>query len=147
MIPAFNEKGFLPPGIHDATWEQFVERYAITEHRTSLIKQMKTLIVHLKEVGSRSLFVDGSFVTNKERPNDYDACWDVHGVKIEVVDPILLDLSPNGKQQIEDKYGGDIRPDLFSPIETEGTYLEFFQEDRDGDPKGIVRLSLREIEL
>jgi len=147
MIPAFTDKGYLPPGIHDATWDEFVARYAITEHRKSLIARIKILIAHLKEVRSRNLFVDGSFVTGKVKPNDYDACWDMHGVKIENVDPVLLDFSPEGKKQMEIKYGGDIRPELCAPVETEGTYLEFFQIDRDGDAKGIVRLALQEIEL
>ncbi len=131
MIPIFNPGGQLPEGIHEATWSEFLERYDITAHRGTLIEGMKKLILHLKAVGCRALYVDGSFVTDREIPNDYDACWDVHGVKAE----------------IQDKYKGDIRPDSFSPMETSGTYLEFFQMDRDGNRKGIIRLSLEEIDL
>lgn len=146
MIPPFNDKGQLPPGIHTATWDEFVERYALTIHRRQLLDGMKRLIDHLKSVNCRSLFVNGSFVTNKERPNDYDACWNVVGVKFEQIDPILLRADDVGKQDMLKKYGGDIRPDLFSPVETSGTYLEFFQIDRNGEAKGIIELSLVEIE-
>ncbi|RNJ49052.1 DUF6932 family protein [Methylocystis hirsuta] len=147
MIPTFNEKGNLPPGLHKATWEEFTERYGVTTHRKRLIELMQKLIVHLKEVQCQNLFVDGSFVTNKEVPNDYDACWDVTGVKIERMDPVLLVFTTEGKEKMVIKYGGDLRPDKFSPFETNVSYLEFFQIDREGDRKGIIHLSLQEIEL
>lgn len=147
MIPSFDERGFLPPGVHRSDWGEFVERYGISDHRRKLIGLLEGLIRHMKAVGCRSMFIDGSFVTNKERPNDYDACWDVHGVKVERIDPVLMNFTDFGKARMEEKYGGDIRPDAFSPTETAGTYLEFFQIDRNGDPKGIVQLVLAEIEI
>lgn len=143
-IPDFDNRGFLPPGIHNATWEEFMARYAITAHRGRLIQGLERLLAHLSKVGCKNVFIDGSFVTAKITPNDYDACWDVTGVKIEKIDPVLLDFSERGKQTMEQKYGGDIRPDAFSPLETSGTYLEFFQIDRDGQPKGIIALDLKE---
>lgn len=99
---------------------------------------------HLHYVGCRTIYVDGSFVTAKKRPNDYDACWAVDGVKIERLDPVLMSFTPAGKAEMAAKYGGDIRPDAFSPVELDMTYLQFFQVDRDGEGKGIVRLELME---
>lgn len=146
MIPEFDENGQLPPGIHRATWSEFVERYATTNHRRKLLEGMERLIEHLKSIECTALYVNGSFVTSKERPNDYDACWNVRGVKFELIDPVLLGADDDGKQAMLEKYGGDIRPDQFSPVELDGTYLDFFRIDRDGNPKGIVELSLVEIE-
>ncbi len=45
---------------------------------------------------------------------------------------------------MEAKYGSDIRPDEFSPVEA--SYLEFFRIDRNGKKKGIGRLTLAEVE-
>jgi hypothetical protein len=146
MIPEFDERGYLPAGVHDASWREFAERYAITEHRRALTDKLALLVRHLKTVGCRTLYVDGSFVTDKVRPNDYDACWDVQGVKIEKLDKALLEFSDAGKKAMEVKYGGDIRPDAFSPTELDTSYLEFFQVDRNGERKGIVRLVLTEVE-
>jgi hypothetical protein len=146
VIPAFNDKGCLPPGIHDASWDEFNERFATTPHRRQLVMLMAGLIRHLKSVGCAALYVDGSFVTSKDRPNDYDACWDVSGVKAERVDPDLLQFDHAAKARTAERYGGDIRPDVFSPTEMDATYLQFFQIDRDGDSKGIVKLRLAEIE-
>jgi len=143
MIPEFDRRGYLPPGVHEADWEEF----QTNAHRKALVAKMTALIDHLKAVGCKSLFIDGSFVTGKEMPNDYDACWDVTGVKFESVDPLLLDGSDEGKSGIEAKYGGDIRPDKFSPLESDATYFEFFQIDRNGEPKGIIQLVLTEFSL
>lgn len=101
---------------------------------------MRALLAHLKSVRCRALYVDGSFVTAKELPNDYDACWDVEGVKVEKLDTTLLAFSDEGKRAMQDKYRGDIRPGSCSPAEKDCTYLEFFQTGRDGEPKGIVKL-------
>jgi hypothetical protein len=100
--------------------------------------------VHLKAVRCRALYVDGSFVTEKELPKDYDACWDVESVKVETLDKVLLSFSDEGKQAMQDKYCGDIRPGSCSPAEMDCTYLEFFQMGRDGEAKGIVKLVLEE---
>jgi Family of unknown function (DUF6932) len=37
MIPAFDECGNLPPGIHRATWTEIVARYATSIHRRDLL--------------------------------------------------------------------------------------------------------------
>jgi Family of unknown function (DUF6932) len=145
MLPDLKDDGQLPPGIHEACWREFCDRYGTTAHRRRLIEGLKLLVDHLKSVGCEAVYVDGSFVTGKERPNDYDACWDLTGVKIEAVDKTLLDFSDEGKQEMQAKYRGDIRPDSCSPIESDATYLEFFQTDRDGNPKGIVKLRLSEL--
>ncbi len=140
MIPAFTVDGRLPPGIYEATWQEFVDRYGITSHRLNLIAGLKSLVDHLADVGCRAIYVDGSFVTDKEIPGDYDACWDATGVKSESLDQTLLNFSDQGKEDMEKKYLGDIRVSEFSPAESDGTYLEFFQKNRDGGITGIVKL-------
>ena len=36
--------------------------------------------------------IGGSFITNKERPNDIDGCFDGMSIDISVLDPIFNDL-------------------------------------------------------
>ena len=48
------------------------------------------MLENLKAAGCRTVYVDGSFVTSKELPNDYDACWEEAGVDPETLDPVLL---------------------------------------------------------
>jgi hypothetical protein len=144
MIPRFTETGHLPSGIHHVPWTEFDERFGHNARRKELLGGLKALLSHLKSVRCRALYVDGSFVTAKELPNDYDACWDVEGVKVEKLDKVLLSFSDEGKRAMQDKYCGDIRPGSCSPEERDCTYLEFFQMGRDGEPKGIIKLVLAE---
>jgi len=86
--------------------------------------------------------VNGSFVTAKEFPGDFDACWEMEGVEAELLDPVLLDFT-DGRAAQKAKYSGE----LF-PVQRQGisgaTFLEFFQIDKEtGDPKGIVMIDLR----
>ena len=36
------------------------------------------------------VYVDGSFVTEKETPGDFDACWEMDGIDPIKLDPIFL---------------------------------------------------------
>lgn len=90
MIPAFNEIGLLPPGIHQASRSEFAERYGGTTWRDRLLIGLKAAVDNLKRAGCHTVYVDGSFVTAKEFPNDFDACWEEAGVDPWVLDPALL---------------------------------------------------------
>lgn len=44
----------------------------------------------LTVAGCVRAYIDGSFVTVKEEPGDFDACWDAEGVDFDLVDERLL---------------------------------------------------------
>ena len=44
----------------------------------------------LKVAGCARAYVDGSFVTAKEKPGDFDARWDAEGVDFDLIDKRLL---------------------------------------------------------
>ena len=140
MTPTFTSSGKLPPGIHKATWDEFQQRYGYNQKRIWLLDGLKMLLDELAKVGCKAVYVDGSFVTDKEIPGDYDLCWKMDGVLVEDLDPVLLNYTVAGKARIEEKYRGDIRGAEFSVRETGASYLEFFQHDRNGHAKGVVEL-------
>lgn len=88
MLPEFDNKGNLPVGIHKTKWPEFIERYSHNHYRKRLIKEMSSAFKNLKKAGCTTVFTDGSFVTDKQKPNDYDGCLDVIGV-----DTCSLDFS------------------------------------------------------
>jgi hypothetical protein len=141
MIPEFTNTGNLPPGIHMATWTEFQGRFGYNQKRIWLLEGLKMLLNELTKVRCSAVYVDGSFVTNKEIPKDYDLCWKMEGVLIEDLDPVLTNYTLQGKMLIEEKYRGDIRGAEFSVRETGASYLDFFQHDRDGRAKGVVELT------
>ena len=105
---------------------------------------LRAALVALAEAGCRTAYIDGSFVTDKGRPNDFDACWDPSGVDLDALDPVLLDLAhPRTAQKA--RYGGELFPNVVQ-AGGEVSFLEFFQTDRDtGGPKGIVAIDLRRL--
>jgi hypothetical protein len=86
--------------------------------------------------------VDGSFVTEKMFPGDFDACWDPHGVDVTLLDPVFLDFS-NGRAAQKGRFRGELFLSS-SPADSKGTsFLRFFQIDKmTGKAKGIVALDL-----
>ena len=146
MIPNFNTDGNLPTGIYHATWKEFCERFGTTPYRARLTAGLKAALNALRVAGCQRAFIDGSFVTEKEIPDDYDACWDITDVNPELLDPILLKFD-DGRIAQKTKYLGDLFPAQTQERATGQTFLEFFQVDKaTGNPKGIIVLDLRSLE-
>jgi len=85
--------------------------------------------------------LNGSFVSEKPNPADFDACWEPTGVDDKKLDPELLDFS-DGRRRQRLKYGGEFFP---SSAKADGfrTFVEFFQTDKyTGREKGIIRIRL-----
>jgi hypothetical protein len=147
MIPAFDENGNLPPGAHEASWEEFVDRFGRSAHRRRLIGGMKAALLSFKIAGCKRVFVDGSFVTEKSFPNDYDACWDEDGVDPLKLDPVLLRFE-NRRAAQKAKYLGEFFPSQSHAITSRRTFIQFFQTDKNtGDQKGIVVLDLLRLRI
>ena len=104
--PSFDERGNLPPGIHPATWDEIVERYATNERRGQLMHGLRAAIESLHPAGCLRVYLDGSFVTNKEVPGDFDAFWEAGSVDPGLLDPVLLDFRDRHAAQ-KAKFGGD----------------------------------------
>lgn len=138
MILSFEASGNLPPGVHAATWDEFVARYGSTPHRLALLAGLKAALDASRTAGCERTYLDGSFVTAKAVPGDFDGCWEVAGVDPDLLDPVLL-VFANQRAAQKAKYGGE-----FFPAETAGTrFLDFFQRDKQtGDPKGIIALDI-----
>ena len=94
----------------------------------------------LTAAGCRQVWLNGSFVTAKDEPGDFDACWDTDGVDLDALDPVLLDLA-DGRRAQKARFGGELFPNV---IETQSglSFAEFFQNERDTSRKGIVVIHL-----
>jgi hypothetical protein len=141
MLPDFTPDGLLPPGVHQAEWKEVASRFGYNPWRTSLLEGLRDALENLKNAGCRTAYVDGSFVTSKELPGDFDACWEEEGVDPLALDPVLLDLRPKRVAQ-KNKYYGELFP-ASVPADPQGlSFLEFFQTTGTGEPKGIVAIDL-----
>ena len=136
--------GCLPPGIHEATWGELTQAFGTSEQRRLLLDGLRKAADALQGAGCKRLYVDGSFVTNKPAPNDFDGCWEADGVNARALleaAPALLNFDKRREAQ-KAAFGGE----LFIADDGTPTFLEFFQKDRNGDAKGIVAIDLTQKE-
>lgn len=132
-IPAFNELGYLPPGIYETSWLEFMSRFAINPQRQRLVTGLAAALRKLGVAGCRRVIIGGSFVTSKDHPNDFDGWYECFGLDLNLLDSLFLE---DVESQME-VFGGT----LFSPPSYEG----FFQTDREGRSKGVIVLDPQEM--
>lgn len=125
----FNAAGLLPQGIHTTTWENFQKEFGFTPCRKELLKGLHKVFFLLTECGCEALYIDGSMVTDKPEPDDWDACFKGSKEAIERLkqtdpDLVLDDFAKRERQKA--KYGGELYPaDVYA--EKDSNYIEFFQ--------------------
>ena len=142
MIPPFLPNGYLPPGIHEATWREVSERFGTNPHRRTLLDGLLQALHSLRQAGCLKIYLNGSFVTDKEHPGDFDVAWETANVNPRMLDRRLLDFS-NRRQAQKQAFGGELFPADWEADEHGQTFLEFFQTDQEAIPKGIVVIDLR----
>jgi len=137
MIPLPTVYGKLPPGEYLVEWPEFYHHFATNPWRTHLLTGMRAALLNFKQAGCDLVYIDGSFVTPKIFPNDYDACWIRGTTDLKALDPVFFDFDDNRKAQRLKYYG-----EFFPAEQREGgsgrTFLNFFQYDTNGDAKGIL---------
>lgn len=132
----------LPPGVHAATMQEIEQRFATNETRRTLFEGFRRAVDALLKAGCKAIYLDGSFVTDKPEPGDFDGCWDPTGVDSSRLDPVLLDFSARRKRQKE-MFGGEFFPSS-AKADAGSVFLEFFQTDTyTGRAKGIIKVRLR----
>jgi len=75
MIPKFNEFGYLPKGIYKASIKTIEEKFGSTTAKRKVLfqgfKSLVKILVKYKDA-IKQLILNGSFVSNREHPNDFD---------------------------------------------------------------------------
>ncbi len=141
MIPYLDPAtGYLPPGVHHADWCEVAGCFAGNSHRGRLTNGLLAACLNLAGAGCGELLLDGSFVTAKELPGDYDGAWEPAGVDPILLDPVLLDFK-NRRAAMKAKYLGDLFPASFQAAPGVA-YRDFFKTDRNGVEKGVVLIDL-----
>ena len=146
MIPDFNkavrnDQGFwnLPPGIHEARWGLFCKRFGFSRRRIRMIGNMQPMFLGLRDAGCKFVKIDGSFVTSKPNPNDFDGTWDPEGVDETMLDQCIDDMDGD---LMYDKYMGELYPQDAIEMGSGKSFDDFFQVDRFNNFKGIVKINL-----
>jgi Family of unknown function (DUF6932) len=142
-IPAFDaDSGNLPAGVHIATWDEIVSRFGWNAERIKLLAGLRQALESLKAAGCQRAYLDGSFVTEKDVPGDFDGCWEAAGVDPGALDPVLLDFSRRRAVQ-KATFGGEFFVANRAAAPAGTRFVDFFQLDKTtGQAKGIVAIDL-----
>lgn len=147
-IPNLASNGELPPGVHEASLEELEQMFGSSNDRRKLLmKGLYGAVDVLKVGGVGKIFIDGSFTTDKEDPNDIDGCWSNENADPDKLDKRFWDWKDieefeANRDQLKKEFGVD----FFMAEDTEGISMkpfpDFFQVNRDGEPKGIVQIKI-----
>jgi hypothetical protein len=140
MIPSFKKSGLLPTGIHFATWVEFEKRFASNRHRQILMAGLRKGLKILQHYGCTEVYIGGSFVTSNLEPGDIDVCYEntyIDWNRFLKENPEFKPTKYGAKLQMK-KYGCE-----FYPVNAfEDNMVQFFQFDKEGNAKGIVKIVL-----
>lgn len=143
-LPDFTEFGDLPPGVHPASLAETVARFAAGSDRRKLLGARLQRTYHLaSQTGHLARFVVfGSFVTDKNLPNDVDVFmimddnFDVGSLVGEA--RLLFD---HGSAQ--DHFGCSVFwVRRLAAMGGERAAVEDWQIKRDGNRRGIVEIEV-----
>lgn len=149
MIPNFNENGVLPQGIYVTDFVTFSLRFGFSQRRKDLLQGLSSAISILKAAGCSTIYIDGSFVTDKELPNDIDCCWEgdfnIIGNNLLQLEPVLLDLT-DGRRKQKEKFKCEFFNSEMILIDQYSRYsraIDFFQQIRfSNEKKGIICINI-----
>ena len=86
MLPEFTQEGLLPPGDYSLSLDELYESTLVAGPgsaypnwdalwRRKLVDNLGILARQLWQVGIEEIFIDGSFVEDKDHPNDIDGTF------------------------------------------------------------------------
>ena len=86
-LPPFNEDGLLPPGDYAMSLEELKDSMLVegleegypnwdSGWRMKLVENLEVMVGQLRRVGITEIFVNGSFVEDKDHPNDIDGYFE-----------------------------------------------------------------------
>jgi hypothetical protein len=182
QLPGFTDEGLLPPGDYCLTLKELAESMLVNgpegsrRHagwdapwRATLVANLAILVLQLSSADIRDIYIDGSFVEDKQHPNDIDGYFvcdmkhlasgdlqrqlnrlDPH--KIWTWDPDSRSAArgyPKKQLPMWHAYRIELYPHFGQPSgirDKFGHELEFpsafRQSQRDGKPRGIIKIEV-----
>lgn len=145
-IPEWNEYGLLPEGIHDCGIEEIHDRLGFNEHRQGLIGGLLGVIEWLETMPPvQSLIVDGSFVTDKERPSDIDAVAMITNLTERNQRAWVRAWQPE-HSNLKQAHQVDLYPTVIGQGHNFASYFQYIRPDEAlerGAPLGVLKGILR----
>lgn len=138
--PVFDDAGFIPP-LQICTEAEVVRWFGVGDHRERLINRIRKWIRLARAVRARRLLLDGSFVTEKDKPGDVDAV-------VLLPDDFREQLRAHNSEPVElhDMFRKREPKELFAAEDEEDwwEWFGFFSRTREanGRYKGLIEVVL-----
>lgn len=176
QLPVFNSEGVLPPGDYELSIAELKSSRLVTgdgvesvhwdsEWRSQLVDNLAVMVGQLWQVGVTDIFIDGSFVEDKDHPNDIDGYFVIEVTELQEKVRFLNSIDPWSvwtwnltsrtryknypKLQLPmwHKYRVELFPEYgqFSGIRDEFGNNQIFpaafrRSRRNGSPRGIIKI-------
>jgi hypothetical protein len=114
--------------------------------RRELLEGLEEALGLMASCGVVRVYLDGSFVTDKDRPNDVDGCYDLgEDVSAEDLGRLapIFPPSPTNRAEAKRRFGVDLFPAAATELGSGQPFLRFFQTDREGHQRGVLSVDLR----
>jgi hypothetical protein len=141
MKLSFNSQNNLHQTVK-LTSKEFHQHFGANPERRQQIANALPIFRIFYRFGCTKVYIGGSFVSKKKYPEDIDICFDVTLVDIEKLKrefPQFFDPNEIGKIH------KTLKCHIFYFTKEHKRLLHLLEEDRDGNPKGLVGLSLKDI--
>ena len=80
-IPSLDNHGLLPSGVYDCTLQEIGDVFATNKHRGRLFDNLLSCLRNeIRPIFDSPIYINGSFVTDKEHPEDIDIAVELDGV-------------------------------------------------------------------
>src|SRR5262249_26758489 len=136
--PLDPQTGYLPGGDHPAKWSEFEERFTGNIRRRELLQDLHRVVKKLRDFGATRIWIDGTFVTSKERPGDVDVLYELPPGQLP--DGSWGDLHPARQKALKKQYRIDLWRHPAPQGVTRRPLHDVWATDRDDVPKGMILL-------
>lgn len=141
------DTGYLPPGSHSATLPEVRKRFGTGRKRSGLMAELEAVVAELWAHAVADVWIGGSFVTDKRRPDDVDVIYEPPpGAETAS----WGQLAPQRHDELKVARNIDLwkmpSPQRGKPggLLPQISIKDFFSSDANGDPKGLIHLLVEE---
>ena len=148
MLPAFREDGWLPEGHYGATWDAIIEFFGgqVGSPRALVLANLLSWRDAARLAGlSGRLLINGSFVSTKLNPGDFDLIFIYDTATKERIDGDVVSRQLTSYDFCKSHFSGDIFVFWEENINRFPAFCDTSMFDRvkdTGIPKGVLEVSL-----
>lgn len=146
-IPAFDDHGLLPVGVHDATLAEIESRFCWNAHRQALWRDFLAFWTdHVTKLSPAvRVWIDGSFSRSKPCPSDVDVVLDCTDATQETFAQVMIVWL--NRVEMKTRYHVDVWPRHPTITNDLSRYFQYIGEKAAAEltldpkhPKGIVKV-------